>query len=133
DRVRRRAGALRPRLRRRAGGPLRRAGRQRLPRPGARGRHRASRPRAGRLRARGLRRAPRRLRRLTLSLDLALLRAARTVAHTPARERAVERFSRLGEHAAIWLAMGAQAWISAPEEERPRWRAATLTVAGAYV
>jgi len=67
------------------------------------------------------------------SLDLALLRAARTVAHTPARDRAVERFSRLGEHAAIWLAMGAQASLSAPAPERPRWRAATATVALAYV
>jgi len=67
------------------------------------------------------------------SLDLALLRAARTVAHTPERDRAVARFSRLGEHAAIWLALGAQASIAAPAAQRPRWRAATATVAAAYL
>ncbi len=67
------------------------------------------------------------------SLDLALLRAARTVAHTPERDRAVARFSRLGEHAAIWLAFGAQASIAAPAAQRGRWRAATATVAAAYV
>ena len=68
------------------------------------------------------------------SLDLALLRAARTVAHTPARERAVASFSKLGEHAAIWLALGAcSASLAAPAAQRPRWRAATATVAAAYV
>ena len=67
------------------------------------------------------------------SLDLALLRAARTVAHTPERDRAVASFSRLGEHAAIWLALGVNASVAAPAAQRGRWRAATATVAGAYL
>jgi membrane-associated phospholipid phosphatase len=67
------------------------------------------------------------------SLDEALLRLARTAAHTPARERAVARFSALGQHAAIWLALGAGASLAAPPAQRRRWRAATCTVAGAYL
>ena len=43
------------------------------------------------------------------------------------------RFSKLGEHAAIWLALGVNASIAAPAAERRRWRAATATVAGAYL
>jgi undecaprenyl-diphosphatase len=67
------------------------------------------------------------------SLDEALLRFARTAAHTPARERAVARFSALGEHAAIWLAFGAGASLLAAPGRRRRWRAATRTVAAAYL
>jgi membrane-associated phospholipid phosphatase len=67
------------------------------------------------------------------SADLALLRLARTAAHTPERERAVALFSELGQHAAIWLAFGAGASALASGEQRARWRAATATVAGAYV
>jgi undecaprenyl-diphosphatase len=67
------------------------------------------------------------------SADLALLRAARTLAHTPSRERAVASFSALGQHAAIWLAFGAGAAAFSAGAERRRWRAATATVAGAYV
>jgi membrane-associated phospholipid phosphatase len=64
--------------------------------------------------------------------DRALLRAARTAGHTPARERRVRRFSKLGEHAAVWLALGA-AGALADQPRRPRWLKATATVAGAYV
>jgi membrane-associated phospholipid phosphatase len=39
------------------------------------------------------------------SLDLALLRLARTRGHRPAAEAAVARFSRLGEHGAGWYAL----------------------------
>jgi undecaprenyl-diphosphatase len=67
------------------------------------------------------------------SADLALLRVARTAAHTPERERAVARFSELGQHAAIWLAFGAGASIFAAPDRRRRWRSATATVAGAYL
>ena len=67
------------------------------------------------------------------SADMALLRVARTATHTPERERAVARFSELGQHAAIWLALGAAASILAPAERRGRWRTATATVAGAYL
>ncbi len=42
------------------------------------------------------------------SVDLELLRVARTAGHTPERERAVARFSALGQHAAggAWMDEG---------------------------
>jgi undecaprenyl-diphosphatase len=66
-------------------------------------------------------------------LDVELLRCARTVGHTAAREQAVARFSALGTHAAIWLALGGAASLLAAPEQRRAWRRATATVAGAYV
>jgi len=65
------------------------------------------------------------------SLDERLLRAARTHGHSPSAERAVARFSRLGEHGAIWLAIGA-AGYALDKPRRPQWRRATGTVAKAY-
>jgi membrane-associated phospholipid phosphatase len=66
------------------------------------------------------------------SLDERLLRAARTWGHgDPLLERAVARFSRLGEHGAVWLALGAGGY-ALDEPRRPQWRRATGTVAGAY-
>jgi undecaprenyl-diphosphatase len=65
-------------------------------------------------------------------LDERLLRWARTRGHTPARERAVRRFSLLGEHAAIWLALGAAGSLAAERERRMRWRRATALVAATY-
>jgi membrane-associated phospholipid phosphatase len=67
-----------------------------------------------------------------VSLDERILRAARTFGHTPAAERAVTRFSRLGEHGGVWLAIGAIGQIV----DRPRrreWRRARRTVGRAYV
>lgn len=66
-----------------------------------------------------------------MSLDERLLRVARTRGHTPQAERAVARFSQLGEHAAVWLAIGAlaQAFDGA---RRRQWRRATATVASTY-
>lgn len=66
-----------------------------------------------------------------MSLDERLLLAARTRGHTPARERAIARFSRLGEHAGVWLAIGA-AGAAADRRRRDRWRAAAATVAATY-
>jgi undecaprenyl-diphosphatase len=65
-------------------------------------------------------------------LDLRLLRLARTRAHPPAAERAIARFSRLGEHGGIWLALGA-AGLLLDRRRRGAWRRALATVAGAYV
>lgn len=65
------------------------------------------------------------------ALDVAGHRVWRTVAHTPAAERAVRRFSALGEHAAVWLALGL-AGTAADAQRRERWRRATTTVAAAY-
>jgi undecaprenyl-diphosphatase len=66
-----------------------------------------------------------------VSLDERLLVAARTWGHTPARERAVARFSRLGEHAAIWLAIGG-AGAALDRPRRQRWERAAGTVAATY-
>jgi membrane-associated phospholipid phosphatase len=65
------------------------------------------------------------------SLDERLLRVARTRGHTPASERAVARFSRLGEHGGVWLAMGV-AGAALDGDRRDRWRRTTRTVAGTY-
>jgi membrane-associated phospholipid phosphatase len=63
--------------------------------------------------------------------DRALLRSVRIAGHTPARERRVRAFSRLGEHAAVWLALGtAGAAVDAPR--RRAWLRATGAVAAAY-
>ncbi|MEA2141298.1 MAG: hypothetical protein QOC91_1397, partial [Solirubrobacteraceae bacterium] len=66
-----------------------------------------------------------------MPLDEQLLRLARTRGHSPELDRAVSRFTLLGEHAALWLAIGlvGQA-VDAPR--RARWRRATATVAGMY-
>jgi membrane-associated phospholipid phosphatase len=68
-----------------------------------------------------------RLRRL----DERLLLLARTRCHTPEAERAVARFSALGEHGALWLAIGLAGQLL-DSRRRVAWRAATGAVAGAY-
>jgi membrane-associated phospholipid phosphatase len=66
------------------------------------------------------------------SLDEQILRFARTRGHDPRVERATARFSRLGQHGAVWLALGAAGCVlDAPQ--RARWGRATATVAGVYV
>jgi undecaprenyl-diphosphatase len=66
-----------------------------------------------------------------VSLDEQVLRAARAFGHTPALERAVGRFTMLGEHAAVWLAIGLVGQ-AVDARRRGRWRRATGTVAGMY-
>jgi undecaprenyl-diphosphatase len=61
------------------------------------------------------------------SLDEQLLRFARTRGHAPGVERALARFSRLGEHGGVWLAIGL-AGQTVDREHRSRWRRATATV-----
>jgi decaprenylphosphoryl-5-phosphoribose phosphatase len=70
-------------------------------------------------------------KRASTSLDERLLRIARTWGHTPARDQAVERFSLLGEHAGVWLAIGA-AGAAVDGARRSRWLRATGTVGGMY-
>jgi membrane-associated phospholipid phosphatase len=65
-------------------------------------------------------------------LDLAAYRHVRTMARTPARVRWVRRYSRLGEHSLVWLAVGA-AGVGADGERRGRWARATACVAAAYL
>jgi membrane-associated phospholipid phosphatase len=66
------------------------------------------------------------------SLDERLLRVARTRGHgDPRVQRAVGRFSQLGEHGGVWLAIGAVGWaLDRPRAER--WSRAVGTVAGTY-
>ncbi len=66
-----------------------------------------------------------------MSLDLDVLRLARTRGHSPAAERAVARFSRAGEHGAVWLALGVVGAVGDRARRRP-WVCATATVAGTY-
>lgn len=66
------------------------------------------------------------------SLDEAGYRLVRTAGHTPAGETVVRRFSALGEHAAIWLALGATG-AAVDEARRPAWTRGLAAVAGAYV
>jgi membrane-associated phospholipid phosphatase len=66
-----------------------------------------------------------------VDLDEQLLRAALTRGHSPALDRLVARFTLLGEHAAVWLAIGAVGALADPPR-RARWGRATGTVAGMY-
>jgi membrane-associated phospholipid phosphatase len=66
-----------------------------------------------------------------VSADERLLRLARTVGHTSAAERAAARFSRLGEHAGVWLAIGA-AGATLDGRRRAQWRRAAATVGVVY-
>ena len=69
-----------------------------------------------------------------IALDRRLLVAARTRGHTPGRDRAIATFSRAGEHAACWLAIGAAgAAIDAGRpERRVRWLHGARTVIVGY-
>ena len=64
-------------------------------------------------------------------LEERLLRLARTRGHTPAAERAVARFSSLGEHAGVWLAIGLGGGVAQPPR-RADWRRARRAVAATY-
>jgi membrane-associated phospholipid phosphatase len=69
-----------------------------------------------------------------LELDRRLLLALRHHGHARWVERSVALYSRSGEHALCWLALGAVGAVTATEpERRARWRRGVATVAGAYV
>src|SRR5512138_625159 len=55
----------------------------------------------------------------------------RTRGHTPARERAVAAFSRLGEQAMVWYAICA-AGALIDRERRPQYAHAAKTIAATY-
>ncbi|HEX2411641.1 MAG TPA: phosphatase PAP2 family protein [Solirubrobacteraceae bacterium] len=65
-------------------------------------------------------------------VDLALYKRVRSLAHTPETVRWVRRYSRLGEHGAVWLVVGAFG-VGTDGERRARWMRATAAVGGAYV
>jgi undecaprenyl-diphosphatase len=64
-------------------------------------------------------------------LDLAGLRFARTVGHSPAAERRIRAFSKLGEHGLLWIGLGA-AGAAIDRGRAGRWLRASGIVAGAY-
>ena len=66
------------------------------------------------------------------ALDLALYRRVRSLAHTPATVLWVRRYSQLGEHGAVWLAIGV-AGATADAGRRRRWLRATGSVGIAYL
>ena len=55
----------------------------------------------------------------------------RSLAHTPEHVRWISRYSKLGEHGAIWLALGAGAAL-VDSSNRRHWLRATATVGAAY-
>jgi undecaprenyl-diphosphatase len=66
------------------------------------------------------------------ALDTALLRAMRRHGHAPPVEHAVARFSLLGEHGSVWLAIAA-AGALLDRDRRDDWLRAGGTVVAAYV
>ena len=64
--------------------------------------------------------------------DLVVYRAIRSTARPAGLVRVVSRFSSTGEHAALWLVLGA-AGTALDAPRRPRWRRALTGVAGAYL
>jgi undecaprenyl-diphosphatase len=64
--------------------------------------------------------------------DLAAYRAIRALARDERQVAAVRRFSRLGEHGAVWLVLGA-CGAAVDVRRRPRWTRATVTVGAAYL
>jgi membrane-associated phospholipid phosphatase len=73
-----------------------------------------------------------RLRVAFNAVDLALYRRVRSLAHAPGTVRWVRRYSRLGEHGAVWLALGV-AGAGVDGARRVRWLRATGCVGGAYL
>jgi membrane-associated phospholipid phosphatase len=66
------------------------------------------------------------------ALDLGLYRRVRRLAHRPDRVRWVRRYSRLGEHGAVWLGIGLLG-SAADAQRRGRWIRATACVGAAYL
>jgi membrane-associated phospholipid phosphatase len=67
------------------------------------------------------------------ALDTQLLVAMRTHGHTAARDRVVAAFSKTGEHAAGWLALGtAMSLLDHRPGQAARWRADTAAVAASF-
>jgi decaprenylphosphoryl-5-phosphoribose phosphatase len=66
------------------------------------------------------------------ALDLAVYKRVRALARTPSTVLWVRRYSRLGEHGAVWLA-GGLAGAAADRRRRSRWLRATACVGSAYL
>jgi membrane-associated phospholipid phosphatase len=66
------------------------------------------------------------------AVDLSVYRAFRSLAREPRRVEAVRRFSALGEHGRIWLALGGGGMLL-DRRRAARWRSATTTVGITYL
>jgi membrane-associated phospholipid phosphatase len=66
------------------------------------------------------------------AIDLGLYRRVRSLARAPRVARWVRRYSALGEHGAVWLALGAVGAL-ADGRRRARWSRATVCVGMAYL
>jgi len=64
-------------------------------------------------------------------LDLHVYRFLRVQCQVPAAQSSVARFSHLGQHAALWLALGAAGGI-VDRDRRYHWWRGAATVGGAY-
>jgi membrane-associated phospholipid phosphatase len=64
--------------------------------------------------------------------DMAALVLARTRGHTPLAERLIAGYSKTGEHAACWLALGAAGAAASSGCRRRTWLRGAVVVAGAY-
>ena len=68
-----------------------------------------------------------------IGIDRAGLEFARTRGHTPGLERGVAAYSRAGEHAACWLALGVAGSLLSRESDRRRaWRRGATIVGVSY-
>jgi membrane-associated phospholipid phosphatase len=66
--------------------------------------------------------------------DLRLLMLLRTRGHSPQLDRVVSAYSRMGEHGACWLALGAAGALTAHDTTaRGRWLRGVRVVATSYV
>ena len=66
------------------------------------------------------------------ALDLTIYRAVRGLAREEGRIGTVRRFSALGEHGRIWLALGGTGML-VDRRRSARWRSATITVGLSYL
>ncbi len=71
------------------------------------------------------------MRQALARADLRLYRLVRSAARPPASD-VVGRFSRLGEHAALWLALGAAGALLDGPDRRARWRRGAIVVGATY-
>ena len=72
------------------------------------------------------------LRAWATAVDLALYKKIRALAVDPQRTKYVKAYSALGEHGALWLALGTLGTV-VDSRRRPQWRKATITVGAAYL
>jgi undecaprenyl-diphosphatase len=65
-------------------------------------------------------------------LDTAALVFVRTRGHTPVVERVIAGYSKTGEHAACWLALGTAGAATSSGARRRTWLRGVVVVVGAY-